>query len=156
MLVYYGPALMQRYVYERASLRLALVALAEVYRAGRSLWPPNPKLQGASVTIEIGQLKSMDMETISAPSKGVRDVWVMIQKNATEAIVQLKKVGEINELVAQAVVFRVLTFDERFAAYSAKERVLHLSVLDDWEDHQGEVERRAHVRSMLRGPSGGE
>ena len=36
---------MQRYVYDLANLRLALVALAEVYRAGRALWPANAKLK---------------------------------------------------------------------------------------------------------------
>ena len=152
ILVYYGPALVQRYAFDLINLRLALVALAEVYRAGRRLWPLDAKMQGGNVTIEIGQLKSMNMDAILNPSKGVRDLWVLVQKNATEAIVELRRAGEINQLNEEAQRppyqrYQVLAFDERFEKYSAKERIVNLGILHDWDSSQQREMRDANDRA---------
>ena len=54
--VYYGPALLQCCKHDKDCLRVALHVLAEVYRAGRALWPVELEDGGRLVTVEIGEM----------------------------------------------------------------------------------------------------
>mmetsp|Transcript_45312 Transcript_45312/g.124748 ORF Transcript_45312/g.124748 Transcript_45312/m.124748 type:complete len:158 (-) Transcript_45312:200-673(-) len=54
----------------------------------------------ASVTIEIAQLKARIIDDIFMPSYEVRDAWVLVKKNATEAVVELRPTADINKFNA--------------------------------------------------------
>ena len=111
VLVYYGPALLQRYRDDPAELLVALGVLCEVYRAARVLWPVTADAQASSVTVQIGQLKAHDLETVTAsPADEDRSVWVVRKQNACEASVELCLATEVNELNAAEVQYFVPHF----------------------------------------------
>ena len=64
ILIYYGPALLQRNKTDAQLLSLALRLLCHVYMAGRALWPATPEQQGQVVKVEIGQLKGQSIDTL--------------------------------------------------------------------------------------------
>eukprot|EP00747_Dinoflagellata_sp_TGD_P017033 gnl/TRDRNA2_/TRDRNA2_125543_c0_seq2.p1 gnl/TRDRNA2_/TRDRNA2_125543_c0~~gnl/TRDRNA2_/TRDRNA2_125543_c0_seq2.p1 ORF type:complete len:457 (-),score=112.94 gnl/TRDRNA2_/TRDRNA2_125543_c0_seq2:50-1330(-) len=111
-LVYYGPAMLQNNI--RLQPLHCLKALAEVYRAARSLWPlrlaPSPQAAGddsestnvpestsegpSVVTIFIEQLKEYitKRETL-----GRFDGYFLLKKNDQEAVVEIRNISEVNE-----------------------------------------------------------
>ena len=72
ILVYYGPALLQRYMHDEDKMCIAVASLCEIYRAGRKLWPARPEDAGKTVTLEISQVKATKIEDLSLPGEMVR------------------------------------------------------------------------------------
>lgn len=72
ILVYYGPALLQRYMNDVDKMCVAVASLCEIYRAGRKLWPACPEDAGKTVTLEISQVKATKIEDLSLPGEMVR------------------------------------------------------------------------------------
>ena len=72
ILVYYGPALLQRYMGDADNMSVAVASLCEIYRAGRKLWPARAEDAGKTVTLEISQVKATKIEDLSLPGETVR------------------------------------------------------------------------------------
>merc|ERR1711963_1200550 len=88
-------------------------ALCDVFRAARAMWPVHKGLQGTSVTIQIGQMKSRDInEIMGCPEDDSRNVWVLLHLNSREGSVELKPAEELNALRANKAIFRVIGFGE--------------------------------------------
>merc|ERR1712232_782737 len=118
-LVYYGPALLQRCRHqESGEMHLALLALAEVLKAGRQLWPVDRAGQGKSVTLEIGKLKSIDVNTLDTggPGDNGRAIWALVAKNDKEGVVELLSGERVNALNATGGRYCALDFSRRPAA----------------------------------------
>jgi len=105
-LVYYGPALLQRNTGAgcaggagRAG-RLALTVLCEVFVAGRALWPERDEDASKTVTLHIGQLKDQGIDRVLRLARESDMLWVMVRKNAIEAVVELRRAAELNSLTA--------------------------------------------------------
>ncbi|CAK0804499.1 unnamed protein product [Prorocentrum cordatum] len=84
-LVYYGPALLQKHA-AGGNLYGALLALAEVLRQARGLWPLEEAAAGSSVTVRIDAIKDADLEAlVNVP---VGQCWALHRTNAKEAAVK--------------------------------------------------------------------
>lgn len=110
-LLYYGPALLQRNATSCIDLASALEALSHVFHASRVLWPARRNMQGANVTIQVGQLKSQEMSAIMSCPKGEsRSVWILLKLNDLEGSVELHRASYLNELYKKGVRFYVIDF----------------------------------------------
>lgn len=110
-LVYYAPALMQRNNKSKEQLVKALRTLCVVLRGARALWPMSTKMQGTTVILQVGELKSQDIDLISRnPDSESRAVWIVLKNNAQEGMVTLCQAGELNALCVDGSSFRVLDF----------------------------------------------
>ena len=58
---------------------------------------PLDPMRPTAVTIEIAQLKARIIDDIFMPSYDVRDAWVLVKKNASEATVELRPTADINK-----------------------------------------------------------
>mmetsp|Transcript_45311 Transcript_45311/g.124738 ORF Transcript_45311/g.124738 Transcript_45311/m.124738 type:complete len:937 (-) Transcript_45311:37-2847(-) len=154
ILIYYGPALLQRHMGHKVKTKMAMASLCEVYRAARALWPvettynvedggaaegaeevkesdeAGPMVvaatdlsRPASVTIEIAQLKARIIDDIFMPSYEVRDAWVLVKKNATEAVVELRPTADINKFNADGTTYHVLDFRYILEAKEGEKKV---------------------------------
>ena len=101
MLVYYSPAYLRSVCTSKAidEARDALHALAEVYRAARTLWPLEDGGAASNVTVMIDELKgcATRAEVLGAYSAGF--AWVLVQSSATEASVRKRPLSELPELL---------------------------------------------------------
>lgn len=120
LLVYYGPALLQRCQAWENEMKQALVVLAAVYRAGRRLWPfqafeaARADMKTKTVTLEIGQLKSLSVSRVfNAGPEEIRRVWILLQRNEQEAVAELKSSSQINALLKDKSRFAFLDLDEK-------------------------------------------
>mmetsp|Transcript_45309 Transcript_45309/g.124724 ORF Transcript_45309/g.124724 Transcript_45309/m.124724 type:complete len:156 (-) Transcript_45309:37-504(-) len=77
----------------------------------------------ASVTIEIAQLKARIIDDIFMPSYEVRDAWVLVKKNATEAVVELRPTADINKFNADGTTYHVLDFRYILEAKEGEKKV---------------------------------
>eukprot|EP00618_Florenciella_parvula_P040248 CAMPEP_0119536304 /NCGR_PEP_ID=MMETSP1344-20130328/49166_1 /TAXON_ID=236787 /ORGANISM="Florenciella parvula, Strain CCMP2471" /LENGTH=998 /DNA_ID=CAMNT_0007578299 /DNA_START=273 /DNA_END=3269 /DNA_ORIENTATION=+ len=111
ILVYYGPALLQRYMHDDDKMCVAVASLCEIYRAGRKLWPSRPEDAGKTVTLEISQVKATKIEDLSLPGE-MREVWAAVLKNPTEGAVELFPATVVNELNEASTSYHILNFDE--------------------------------------------
>merc|ERR1711988_1271688 len=111
ILVYYGPALLQRYMGDADNMSVAVASLCEIYRAGRKLWPARAEDAGKTVTLEISQVKATKIEDLSLPVE-TREVWAAVLKNATEGAVELLPAPMVNELNETGTPYYVLNFDD--------------------------------------------
>lgn len=96
LLVYYGPA------YLRSSLHDepvgALHILAEVYRAGRALFPASsddPAKEDGGVTLHIGQLKAAATAKNIVEAYGKGSCWLLVKTGETEAVVESCAMAEL-------------------------------------------------------------
>lgn len=84
LLIYYGPAFLQRLGSDNPVLRLRL--LAQIYRVSRRLWPASPEHVGTYATIRIDAIQSLSVDDIrDVASGGSR--WAVVRKNRNEAFV---------------------------------------------------------------------
>mmetsp|Transcript_19837 Transcript_19837/g.54913 ORF Transcript_19837/g.54913 Transcript_19837/m.54913 type:complete len:464 (+) Transcript_19837:59-1450(+) len=112
-LVYYGPAVLQRCEDDHKQMRLALYAVSAVYRAGRLLWPFRSDMKHLTVTLEIGQLKSLSIGRVFlGGAEESRKVWVLIRQGDKEASCKLLGPREVNSLMAKQIRFALLELEE--------------------------------------------
>lgn len=113
ILIYYGPALLQRNVKSRPDLAKALNILIRVLKAVRQLWQLRLELEGTYVTIQIGELKALDIdEVVGCPASDTRRVWVVQRLNDLEGVVSLKPASELNGLLLETGSCRVVDFEK--------------------------------------------
>lgn len=111
MLVYYGPALLQKHVDGQEDLTSALRILCEVMRAGRKLFPLQDELENTTVILQIAALKATAIKSILRASDGeARKQWVLIRQNDKEAVVELRSASGINELCDNGTAYRIMDF----------------------------------------------
>jgi len=87
ILVYYGPALLQKA--GKRDLRGALVALAEVFRQARELWPFSalPEDVNRTVTVRIDALKDLQVSEFLYPESGFG--YVLMRSSGQDGLVKL-------------------------------------------------------------------
>jgi len=104
--VYYSPAFLRQSAQEHS--RLALYALAEVYRAARALYPlsNDPSECGRTVTVRIDQLKASTDAAAAAAACASGHCWMMVRKSAQEAQVECHPLTALQAL--DAVDYRLL------------------------------------------------
>jgi len=108
ILVYYGPALLQR-CNGRNEMIQGLQILTAVFIAGRRLWPRRLDAQKATVIVDVGRLRSHDVKgIIGVGSSDERALWVLLAKNEREASLELLFPGDINELNVSGAKYWVL------------------------------------------------
>ncbi len=93
-LIYYSPAFLQSLAVENALV--ALLVLADIYRAARKLWPleTTAEAQGRSVIIHIGAIKGLSSYKLTnAHARG--HCWRLVQKGANDAIVEMTPLVEL-------------------------------------------------------------
>lgn len=94
LLLYYSPALMQRFGSSKEA-PLALRRLCEVYRQARALWPENAASCGEHVTVRIDTIKTESHQQImQAMASG--SVYTLVKHNDKEAFVEKHPLWEIN------------------------------------------------------------
>merc|ERR1712070_999786 len=91
-----------------------------------------------AVTIEIAQLKARIIDDIFMPSYDVRDAWVLVKKNASEATVELRPTADINKFNTDGTVYHVLDF--RYVLQQEGEKKVTLAAAGGPE--RGESENR--------------
>jgi len=70
-----------------------------VLEGGRQLWPEAKERQGETVVLNIASLKAHSIRDIAGiPLTESKEVWVLVQKNQKEAMVELMTVAGINDL----------------------------------------------------------
>lgn len=110
LLIYYGPALLQKNSHNAQGLRGALKIFAEVLRVARSLWPLSSELEEEVVTITISDLKmQVAEEVVKAPGH-----WVMLRHSDREGTVERRTPAHLQELSESGNVFQVLDFSKSF------------------------------------------
>lgn len=117
-LIYYGPALLQR-CSSLAEMSRALSALAATYAAGRRLWPRGHGGECRTVSVEVGRLRAVNIESASSGSASKEPgVWVLIRHNDREGALDLVPAVELNRLMRENAPFLCvdLSFSEAFAA----------------------------------------
>jgi len=104
-LCYYGPALMVQHC-ESGIRPSAVETLAEVYRAGRVLFPAQAGLIGC-VTLEVAALKEASSADLrGAGSKG--RVWVLVKSTEKQASVKCLQMAELMDMARKGACFEVL------------------------------------------------
>mmetsp|Transcript_69397 Transcript_69397/g.132421 ORF Transcript_69397/g.132421 Transcript_69397/m.132421 type:complete len:236 (+) Transcript_69397:49-756(+) len=144
VLIYYGPALLQRNVGNFDDLRTAVRILCEVFRGARVLWPATRKDQAKTVTIQVAKLKAIDVQSIIWKDRSQK-VWVMIRHNEMEATVEGMRASQVNDLMSSQTKFHILDF-----AYDDDDhgRLAPVEEEDD-ENEQSELEQRmSSIRSV--------
>jgi len=94
VLIYYAPALMQKA--GRQDPTFALVALAELFRQTRELWPLASEDADKTVIVRIDALKELLASKILQPDAGMS--WVLAKCSARDAAVKLLPVATFKEL----------------------------------------------------------
>lgn len=96
LLIYYSPALMQKA--GRKDPRGALMALAEVFRQARELWPPTsePKDIDSTVIIRIDAIKDLDMPQIRNPEAGTG--FVLKKNSSLDGMIRVVPIKEFKDL----------------------------------------------------------
>jgi len=94
ILVYYGPALMQKP--GKKDPAGALKVLAEVYRQARELWPLQASAVGETVTVRIDSLKEVDCAHVLRPDSG--QSWVISKTSSKDAMVKLVSISQFKSL----------------------------------------------------------
>jgi hypothetical protein len=98
VLVYYGPALMQKNKEETPEMLAAtLLLLTEVLRVARRLWPRKDELQNTSVTVNIADLKTQGIEWVLQEAARPGNFWVMLKHNEREGSVKLVQADKLAE-----------------------------------------------------------
>jgi len=118
LLVYYGPALLQRCQDSPEDLGKALGVMALVLQAARELWPATLEMQGKSVIVQIGELKSIDiLRAMSSPASKIRQVWILRKQNEIDGIVNLVEAHALAKMMTPEGLksFRVLCLSKPFA-----------------------------------------
>merc|ERR1719223_1139572 len=90
-LVYYAPALLQRH----AALCPggALVALAEVFRQARDLWPLSMDATHCTVTVRVDVLKDLELEELYRPPFGTG--WVLERVTDVDGVVKKVSLADV-------------------------------------------------------------
>jgi len=94
ILVYYGPALMQKA--GKKDPKSALRVLAEVYRRTRELWPLTEDAADQSITVRIDALKEIDSSLIQRPDSG--QIWVISKMSSKDSMVKLVAASEYKDI----------------------------------------------------------
>jgi hypothetical protein len=113
LLIYYGPAFLQSLGGDNASKRLSV--LAEVYRAARSLWPPNVAQVGTTVTVRIDTIKMLSTADIVDAMKHGK-VWVMVKHNELEAFIEHSSTAKLNKFISNGQALHVLDLPQSGSA----------------------------------------
>jgi len=107
ILVYYGPALLQKA--GKKDPKSALIILAEVYRRTRELWPLSQASAGKSVVVRIDALKELECSAVLQSQPG--QIWVVAKTSGKDAMVKLLGASDYKGLDWESNV--VLTFVRR-------------------------------------------
>jgi hypothetical protein len=107
ILVYYGPALMQKA--GAIDPKGAMAVLADVLRKGRTLFPLSAGNDGETVTIRIDALKNLLVKEIFSP-QGVGDIWLL--KKTSEVDAQVVKGNYLSDGLPNHHVDGLLLFTE--------------------------------------------
>jgi len=94
ILVYYGPALMQKP--GKKDPRGALTILAEVYRQTRELFPLQQEAANQTVIVRIDALKEIDCSLVLRPDPG--QTWVISKTSGRDAMVKLVSTSEFKSI----------------------------------------------------------
>lgn len=120
LFLYYGPALLQRNVTNLKDLDTAIRLMVQTFKAARQMWPVRKELESTTVSIQVGELKSMPIldvlrgKTQEVESESFPGVWVLMKQNAVEGVVRLFSLSELNEIRADSDSYRVLHLDQLF------------------------------------------
>jgi hypothetical protein len=98
ILVYYGPALMQKA--GKKDPKGALAVLAEVYRATRKLFPLTGDMASSFVTVRVDTLKELEVTSIRQPEPGL--MFVVVKTSAVDANVRLLSLADVKDLKEDA------------------------------------------------------
>jgi len=91
------------------------MVLAHVMETTRELWPVLPEEEGSSVTIQIGELKSIDIRhVISCPANSQRGVWTLRKQNEIDAVVEFSSAQVLRQIQKSDGLqsIRILNFEE--------------------------------------------
>jgi len=94
ILVYYGPALLQKA--GRKDPEAALKVLAEVFKAARALWPLNSDDSDKSVIVRIDVLKEMEASQLLTPDPA--NAYVLLRGSNIDGQVKKVEVGHIHDM----------------------------------------------------------
>uniref|UniRef100_A0A7S2KVI6 Uncharacterized protein n=1 Tax=Zooxanthella nutricula TaxID=1333877 RepID=A0A7S2KVI6_9DINO len=106
ILVYYGPALLQKP--GRDNPRGALVILTEIYRKTRELFPLSAQDVGNSVTVRIDAAKDLECDSVLRPVSG--QYWVVSRSSNKDAMLKSLSASELKDVDWSKNV--VLSFDK--------------------------------------------
>jgi len=120
LLVYYGPALLQKHCEgSEEDFRSALRVLSQVLRIARELWPLEEASEGSTATVQVGSLKAENLEAVTeAPAGKVRQVWVLVRHNDLEGAVELVRASALNSMYSSGTRFKVIDFDASSADFA--------------------------------------
>lgn len=96
ILVYYGPAMMQKFGKDEPVK--ALKRLCEVYKQATMLWPPSPNSAGENVTVRIDTIKDKSHDELRE-SMASGDVFMLVKHNDKEAFVEAHNMSSLNEMM---------------------------------------------------------
>jgi len=130
LLIYYGPALLQKNSDNARGLRAALKIFAEVLRVARSLWPLSSELEEEVVTITISELKMQVVEDV-VKAKGH---WVMLRHSEREGAVELRTPTYLQELRTSGNVLQVLDLSKSFDLTGTKDAGAKVEEEEEEED----------------------
>lgn len=97
ILMYYGPALMQKKVSSERDVICALKSMCEVYRKARALWPASAARQNENVTVRIDTIKGLKPDQV-IEAMGQGEVFLLVKHNDREAFIERHPLDKINDL----------------------------------------------------------
>jgi len=121
ILVYYGPALLQKA--GKKDPKSCLQILAEVYRQARFLWPLTSEHADMTVTVRIDALKELDVERMRSPPAGYS--FVLVRNSSVDAVVQMLAVADLKALEPEAAV--ALSFIPQTKQIQTKKQISKLA-----------------------------
>jgi len=93
VLVYYGPALLQKA--GKKDPKGCLMILAEVYRQARAMWPLVPEDADLTVTVRIDAMKELDVAALRQPDPGYS--FVIVRNSPIDAAVRLLAASDLKD-----------------------------------------------------------
>ena len=137
--LYYGPAFLRHCTNENASI--ALLALAELYAAARSLWPLRADLAGVTVTVRVDQIQHVRASRIAEVySEG--KCWSLVRVGEIEAAVEQRPISELASRAGKA------------PAGSNPRAVLQMWDLNALANEMAQKLQRASTTSTITHPGG--
>merc|ERR1740129_851735 len=90
------------------------------------MWPARKKSQGATVTIQVGEMKSKDISmVIGAPEDDARMIWILVHQNDLEGSVELRRAAYVNDLITNGQRFHIIDFGAPLPSSSLRQEEAH-------------------------------
>jgi hypothetical protein len=97
ILIYYGPALMQKNKEaDPERLCATLLLLTEVLRVTRTLWPLQRELEGTNISVNIAELKTQSIDAVLEAATG-DGCFVLVKHNEKEGSVKLVEAAALQD-----------------------------------------------------------